>query len=171
VEELMRSLDKKTVAVGLSVTIGLLLVGLAGVVYMTKSSTINALSEQESQLLMLREQLAGAGDQASFTPAAANKRWELHSGPEVVLTMQAVQKLGDAAGVEFVGLKALRSADSGKQSFAIAGHGTPDDVCAFLASVEQNDRLMIVETGRMVPAGGDQVAFEFGLATYHAGGQ
>lgn len=167
----MGSLEKKTVVVGLSVTIGLLLVGMAGVAYMTRSSTVNALSEQESQLKMLREQLAVAGEQASFTPAAADRQWKLHSGPEVVITMQTVQKLGDAAGVAFDGLKALRSADSGKQSFAIAGHGTPDDVCAFLASVEQNNRLMIVETGRMVPAGGDQVAFEFGLATYHAGGR
>lgn len=167
----MRSLDKKTVVVGLSVAIGLLLAGLAGVAYMTRSSSVDALAEQQSQLEMLCGQLESAGHQSASTPTSAPMRWQLHRGPEVVTTMQTVQKLGDAAGVAFDGLKALRSADSGKQSFSIAGHGTPVSVCAFLAAVEQNDRLMIVETGRLVPAGGDQVAFELGLATYHAGGQ
>jgi len=169
----MGTLDKNTVVVGASVVIGLVLAGMAGVTYSARASTIDALSEQQLHLNMLQEQLASARSQPRPAPAPVplQRRWQLGDGPEIVATMQAVQTLGDAVGVTFEGLKAMRSADNGKQSFSLSGYGTPSEVCAFVAAVEQDDRLMVVETGRLFAGGDDQVAFEIGLATYHQGGQ
>lgn len=166
----MASLDKKTVVVGCFVAIGLLFAGTAGVASWRRSSAADALAEERSRVEQLQRQLEETTKQAAAPMVETATRWQLQPGPEVVATMQTVQMLGDQAGVVFSSLKALRSADHGRQSFTAAGRGRPDSVCAFLASIEQHDRLMIVETGRLVPAGGGDIGFEIGLATYHGGG-
>ena len=108
---------------------------------------------------------------ASAAPAPgatmASKR-QLLAGPEVVETLQALQVLGDDAGVVFDEMKALTGADPGKQSFSISGRGTPEAVGSFLVGIECSDRLMIVETGKVASAAGEQLPFAFGVATYHS---
>jgi dienelactone hydrolase len=89
---------------------------------------------------------------------------------DVAATMQVIQGLGDAAGVAFDNITAAQSNTAGKQSFSIMGHGLPQQVCSFVAAIEQSPRLLVIETGRCMPGGGDQLAFELGLATYHQGG-
>jgi len=163
--------DKKMVIVIVAVAIGVVQLGLAGVAGLIRKGTIEDLSVQEGQLEMLRQQLSRASEQPGALDVRAAERWHLHDGPGVVTTMQQVQKLGDATGIAFDGLKAMLSADNGKQAFVVTGHGEPSKVCSFMAAIEQDDRLMIIETGRLLPAGGGQMAFEFGLATYYAGAQ
>jgi hypothetical protein len=168
----MRAFEKKAVVVVTTIMLAASQIGLAGVAFYAKQSTVTSLASEREQLRMLQDQLAQEvpqpGPAAEVRPVA---RWQLLTGPDVVATMQELQRLGDEAGVVFDGQKAMRSADGGKQSFLIAGHGKPSDVCGFVAAVEQTDRLMIVETGRLLPGGGDQVAFELGVATYHEGGK
>lgn len=168
----MRSWDRKSVIVGAVIAIGVVFLGSAGVAYFSKQSIADEIQGHESKLEMLRLQLeltkqADAERQAE-QPSA---RWQLCDGPEVVQTMQTVQSLADDSIVTVDGLQAKRSAETGRQSFTLAGHGDPAAVCGFLAGVEQDDRLMIVETGRFLPAGGGQVAFELGLATYYEAGK
>ena len=81
-----------------------------------------------------------------------------------------VNALGIEARVTFDAIKASTSNVAGKQSFQLSGHGTPQQVCEFLAAIEKHDRLIIVESGRLTPGGGELVAFDLGLATYHRGG-
>jgi hypothetical protein len=92
----------------------------------------------------------------------------LASKADVVVTLQVVQGLGDSAGVVFDSLKAVRGGTVGRQDFTVAGRGTPEQVCQLLASIERQERLLVVESGRIVPTGTPQVSFEFGIAVYHA---
>lgn len=164
----MSTVDQKTVAVVAVIVTGLLLAGAAGVAYFSKQSVADEIQSQQAELETLQQQLESTkqAEVENATKGSAG-RCQLLAGPEVVITMQKVQSLADAAGISIDGLKAIRSAESGKQSFALSGHGQPRVVCDFLAAIEVDDRLMIVETGRLLPAGEKNVAFELGLATYH----
>ena len=70
----------------------------------------------------------------------------------------------------FDSAKASPSATRGKQTFVVSGNGLPEQVCAFAAALEKSERLMIVENGRLSPATGDKISFEFGIATFQRGG-
>ena len=81
-----------------------------------------------------------------------------------------VNELGVDARITFDVIKASASNTPGKQAFQVAGRGAPQNVCEFLAAVERNERLMIVESGRFTPGDEKEVAFELAIATYHRGG-
>lgn len=163
--------DKTTAVVWVVQVVAIAMVGLAGIAFLSRESARKELVNQEQQLQMLQQQLELAALQPMEPPKVVSRKWRLTTGPEVVATMQELQQLGDANGVTFDGLKAMRSADRGRQSFAVTGHAPPHNVCALIAAIEQDDRLMIIETGRLLPAGGEHIAFEFGVATYYSGEQ
>ncbi len=79
-------------------------------------------------------------------------------------------KLGDNTGVMFASAKASPSSTKGKQSYLVTGTGLPEQVCAFAAAVETSDRLLVIENGRLLPAVGDKIGFEFGISTFQRGG-
>ncbi len=43
-------------------------------------------------------------------------------------------------------------------------------MASFLVAVEAGDRLVVIESGRVMPGGDDELYFELGFATYHRGG-
>ena len=163
--------DKQTAVVCMALIVAIVPMALAGVAFLSRQAALEELTNQEHQLRVLQDQLELAAQQPAEPPKVASSKWRLTSGPEVVATMQRLQQLGDANGVTLDGLKAMRSADHGRQSFSVAGHAPPRSVCALIAAIEQDDRLMIIETGRLLPADGEHIAFEFGVATYYSGEQ
>lgn len=147
--------------------------GSAGVAHHLRAEVEAGLRAGQQRVADLQSQLAVEPEAVTDpgpTDSAAEPAWQLLRGPEVVETMQALQQLGDAAGVTFEEHKALNSADRGRQTFSVSGYGAPAAVCAFLAAIERSKRLMIVETGHVTPGGGGQLAFTFGVATYHSRG-
>lgn len=172
----MSRIDKRVV---FTAVVGLALVSqvaLAGVAFFARRVTdgdLQAQRAQHEQLCLQAEQRAAAStDEPAEQPSPATSAaptWRLLDGPDVVTTLQVLQEVGDAAGVSFDSQKATRSSNEGKQPFTIAGRGTPEQVCAFVAGIERHEHLMIVETGRVLPASDTQIAFEFGVATYHGG--
>lgn len=168
----MKNLDRKTMFVVAVICVGAAIVGTAGFAYLSRHAIGDDIHTAQSKLESLQRQLElTKRADAEREVEQPSKRWQLTEGPEVVPTMQTVQSLADEFAVHVDELQAKRSAEVGRQTFSLAGHGDPTAVCAFLASIEQDDRLMIVETGRFLPAGDGHVAFELGLATYYGGGK
>lgn len=142
---------------------------LAGAAWFGRSATESRLAEQVLRNSDLRFQLARAQKQPVLKVEAAPPRWQLPDSPDAAGTMQAVQDLADRTGVQLDDLKATGRA-AGKLSFQVVGHGTPHQLCCFLAGIEEHDRLIVVETGRVEPAKEHDIAFQLGLATWHRGG-
>ncbi|MCK5942758.1 MAG: hypothetical protein KAI24_12350 [Planctomycetes bacterium] len=150
---------------------GAAMLATAGVAFWTSRSEQRHLAEQRALLQQLeRDHEAAVAREQQRRVRKGAERWQLLDGPDVVVTLQHLQAIGDRVGVAFEAQRAIKAADQGKQSFLVSGHGTPQQVTRFVAEIERHDRLMIIETGKVQPAGGPLVAFEFGLATYHRGG-
>jgi hypothetical protein len=64
----------------------------------------------------------------------------------------------------------MASSASGKQGFQMTARGTPRQVCSFVGALEREERLLVVESGRVSPAGAGAIALELGFATFHQGG-
>lgn len=167
----MNGIDTRRVATGVACAALLGLFGLTVAAHVGRRSGESALAELRQQVETLR-QLATRSDPAPVAEPApaspAGPRWQLANGPDVVATLQLVQGLGDAGGMAFDGLTATRSGTAGKQTFRVSGRATPRRLCAFVAAVEAAERLIVVESGRILPADEAQVAFEIGLATWYA---
>ena len=130
-------------------------------------------AEPERERARLTTQLARA-EQALTLPAplaeTTARQWCLLDSAEVATTLQVVQTLVDASGVTLLSAKATPSSSGGRQTFLLTGRARPQQLCELLASIERHDRLMVVETGRVVPGDEAQVDFELGLATWHRDG-
>lgn len=145
--------------------------GAAGVAHWWRSESDRAVTTEQEQLVLAQRRNAARGEHSPEPePAPVAPQWFLLDGPDVAATLQRVNDLGVDAHVVFDVIKASASNTAGKQAFQVAGRGTPQRVCEFLASIERSDRLMIVESGRFLPGDEDEVAFEFAIATYHRGG-
>jgi hypothetical protein len=168
----MSGFDGKKVVVIAAIAFGVLQGGLAGVAHLSRRSLQDQLEAERQRLEQLEENYEQAQrSEQPVRPESRQPAWQLLDGPDVVQTLQQLQVIGDEVGLTFDTQKAVRSAEAGKQPFLLSGHATAGQVAAFVAAVERSQRLMVLETGRVTPAGGDQVAFEFGLATYHQGEQ
>ncbi len=153
----------------LSVT--LLQGGAAGVAHWWRVDSEKALRAEQEALADAQRRSTARGEQEQpKDPEPVGPTWSLLEGPDVAATLQRVNELGVEAGVTFDLIKASASKTPGKQAFEVAGRGKPGSVCGFLAAVEQNDRLMIVESGRFTPGDEEEVAFQLAIATYHRGG-
>lgn len=164
----MSSFDGKKVVVIAAIVFGAVQAGLAGVAHFSCENLQQQIAAERDLLEELEQSFEEAqrdGKPVERTSVAPT--WELLDGPGVVTTLQQLQVIGDELGVTFDVQKAVRSAEKGKQSFQLNGHATSAQVAGFVAALERSERLMILETGRLLPAGGDQITFELGLATYH----
>ncbi|MBM4063093.1 MAG: hypothetical protein FJ265_18655 [Planctomycetes bacterium] len=166
----MSHTDKRTVVTAVILVATLLQGGLAGVAFYGRRKVESDLAREAGRAGDVARQLAAQAQEVVEVPPPPPSRWRLLDGPDVSGTLQVVQAVGDAAGIEFANVKAGQSNSPGKQSFLIAGHGAPEQVCAFLAGIEQHARLLVVESGRFLPGPANDVGFELGLATYHQGG-
>jgi len=144
--------------------------GLAGVAFYGRRATELELRSERDRASATARQVEQSQDRQLETVPKVPSRWRLQEAVDVSGTLQLIQALGDAAGVEFASLKAAQSSTVGRQSFQIAGGGTPEQVSAFLGDIEQNARLIVIESGRLLPGAGITITFELGLATYHTGG-
>lgn len=166
----MKRIDKTRVVAVVAVLIAAVQVALAGVAFWARREADGHLRSAREQVGALSAQVAAARAQAVPPAPPVDSQWSLLESADVSGTLQLVQSLGDGAGITFTSVKATTSTTAGRQSFLIGGTGTPAQVCAFVAAIEVNPRLTVVENGRLTPGAGEQVAFEFGLATYHTGG-
>ncbi len=160
----------KKVLVMVVVSATVLQAGLAGAMFYGRRMTELELRNERERAAATARLVAQAKERALETVPKEPSRWHLQEAIDVSGTLQLIQALGDAAGVEFASVKASQSSTAGRQSFQITGIGTPAQVCAFLGDVEQDGRLIIIESGRLLPGAGVTISFELGLATYHAGG-
>lgn len=163
--------DKRVwVAIGIAL-VTVAQVGLAGAAFFVRKQTDARLQAEQERLaaseVRLAEVVVPAPLPVSETPRS---RWQLLDAPDVAGTMQVLQAAGDATRVVFDRVKAVQSTTAGKQTFQIVGRGEAVAVCEFLAAIEQEDHLIVIESGRLTPSGEDAVAFDLALATYHQGG-
>lgn len=173
------AIDKKTWwAFGIT-TATLLQLGGAGAVWFLRGEEAQRLAGEQARAVTLAKdleaqqaRLAQPTREPEPAPAAENasSRWRLLDGPDVATTLEVVNALGVEMHLTFDVIKAATSNVVGKQTFQLAGHGTPPQVCEFLAAIENHQRLIVVESGRVMPGDGETISFEFGLATYHRGG-
>ena len=160
----------REVVVGAIIALTLLQGSAAGVAWFLRDRgerDLTTLTARNAELLLQAERVVPVPVEQ---PVATPSKWRMLDGPDVAGTMQIIQGLGDTAGVAFDNIKAAQSNTVGKQSFQIVGRGTAHQACLFLAAVEQHDRLLVVETGRVLPGGAEQIVFEVAIATYHLGG-
>jgi len=166
----VKRVDKKRLVATAVVLIAVVQVGLASVAFYGRRQQDEQLRVARDGLNSLSVQVESAKAQATPAPQPSEVEWSLLENADVTGTLQIVQGLGDAAGITFANVKAAQSSTAGQQSFQIAGSGTPAQICAFVASIEQHARLIVVENGRFLPSTGEQIGFDLGLATYHTGG-
>jgi hypothetical protein len=162
--------DRQRVVTWLTAGLVLLQVGAAGIARLGRTKAAELLQHDESMVQQLQRDLERQRERQQEPPPVAAPTWELHPGPDVAATMQVLQELGDRAGIAVEDLRVLPSNLRGKNLYLLTGRGKPGPVCAFLAAAEAHLRLIVVENGRVIPAGDDQIGFEFGVATWHRGG-
>jgi hypothetical protein len=151
------------VATGL---VAVLPLAAAGIARYSRSSAEQALvAEQEraAQLQLRREQLATQAPPPPAPPLA----WRLHATADVAATMQQLQTLCDAAGVQVDTLQGMTGRQPGKQPLQLAGRGSPTAITRLLVAIEGCDELLVVESGRCTPGDAGSIAFDFGVALYH----
>lgn len=128
------------------------------------------LEEQTARAERASQATDGDGDGDGDASGGVPEDYVLTARADVVHTLQQLQALGDAAGIVIDGERALLATDAGRQPFVLTGSGSLRQLATFLAAIETHRDLMVVESGRLLPAGPDRVAFELGIATWHEGG-
>lgn len=96
--------------------------------------------------------------------------WQLPAEPDVAAVLQAVEAQAERCHVELSGLSAKPGQDDFRVRLQLAGRGTPVAVCTFLAAIERQSRLLVIDSGQVTAAGNDQLAFELSVSAWHGGG-
>lgn len=165
----MNARGRQVLVAGIGVATLLQLAG-AGVVHWWRRQADQRGAGARATLLDLETRLARLAA-AEPAPAAETKPMlQLEREADVPATLQSVQVLGDANGVALQSVKAGQSGTAEKQVYQITGTGSAQQLCGFLADLEQRTPLVIVETGRLQARAAGQIVVELGLATYHTGG-
>lgn len=145
--------------------------GFAGVACWSRGAAEQERDAERATAADYAAQLTGAERRAEGAPEGRVPRAVLLPSADVAGTLRALQTLGDDAGITVVSAKASPSTTPGRQSFVITGRGTPDQLCAFVTGLEQSDRLMVIEGGKVTPGTETEVNFEMELSTHHSGGK
>ena len=167
-EELVIRIDRRRIVASIVVSAAAVQIAFAAIAFVARGSTESDLAAARDRHDDLVERIELAESERVATASAHSDRWQLADAPDVSATLRLVQELGDAAAVELTSLAATKSTTEGRQSFRITGTASPAAVCTFLRSVEQSDRLVVVESGRVLPGSETAVIFDLDLATYHA---
>jgi hypothetical protein len=168
----MKRVDRGRSVAAVVAVVVLLQLGSAGVAWFGRQRVAESLQTEQVQLESAQRELERQRERAleQVTPAPRLSTWQLLPAADVAGTMQALQQIGDQNGVVVEDLKALPSNTRGKQAFTLTGRGRSQQVAAFLVAVEAGDRLIVIESGRVMPGGDDELYFELGFATYPRGG-
>jgi hypothetical protein len=175
VEELVSDAKRKGIAAAFAAA-GLLPLVAAGAAWLLRGHAANELADLQRVTGELAQRVERERERIALAAAApagetAGSPWRLHDTPDVAGTMQWLQTSADRAGITIEQMKAVPTAVAGKQSFAVAGHGAPQQVCAWLAALERHERVLVVESGRVGASGTDRIAIELGIAAWHAGAE
>ena len=169
-------IDKRSMLLIVAVLISLVQAGFAGVMHFARGTVERELSSDRSNLQLLQNRRSKMDDEVAppveSTPEPTpeprpDSKLKLLDGPDIVGTLQIVQKMGDDAGINFEILHPQPPQVAGVQQFSIAGRGVPEQFCAFIASLEQCDRLIVVESGSLLPSGDFTIAFKLVLMTFY----
>lgn len=154
----------------LAVLVGTTLqVGAAGLVRSWREAAVHEVAVAQEHLQDTQVRAAARAVQVAENPVVAvpsGPRWRLLDGAEVAVTLERLGELGDEAGVLLDVVKPVPSNQGGKQTFQVSGRGRPALVCEFLAAIENQDRLLLVDSGRFGPGDDEEIVFELGLATF-----
>jgi len=164
----MSGFDKRIVVAALIIVVGLAQAGLAGVAYYWRGQTSSDLETAKDDLDLLNARIDLARARPELTATSSESQWRLAAGPDASRTLEALQGIADSVEVRLPTLEVLKSRSEGKRSFRIKGTAAPARVCALVAAIEELEELVVVETGSILPADGESVTFDLGLATYHA---
>lgn len=162
--------DRKKAMTWIVAGVVMLQAGGAGVARFARQRAEDNLLLEQARLQELQREVERQRERQEPSPLPTLSTWELQPGPDVAANMQLLQQLGDRAGIVVEDLKVLPSSTRGRQTFLLTGRGRPGPTAAFLAAAERNARLVVVENGRVMPGGDDEVYFELGIATWHQGG-
>lgn len=165
----MNERNRRFALIGIVAAATLGQVGLAGVTLVTRLSTEREARAERRTTAEYAAQLASLQSGAA-SPKSVARHVTLLANPDVAGTLRVLQATGDTVGVTLTSVRSLPETTPGRQVFTITGRGAPEQVCAFLADVETNERLMVIETGKVAPGTAGEVLFELGLSTHHAGG-
>ena len=161
-------IDKKSMLLVVAVLVCFVQAGFAGVMFFARGTVERELNSDKSNLQLLENRSAKI--EAELPPPSKpvpESRPKLLAGPDIVGSLQVIQRLGDDAGVTFERQQAEPQSEIGRQRFTVEGRGRPDQVCAFVAGVEQCERLLVVENGRLMPADDFELKFEIVLVTFY----
>lgn len=111
-------------------------------------------------------------DELQSTPAPVRPRPQVHRSllsarPDVVGTLRELESLAVRAGAGLEDARALPSEAAGSLAFRVQGEATPGALCGLLAGIENSDRLLVVESGRVSARDHGRVGYEFRIAAFH----
>lgn len=144
--------------------------GAAGAAWYLRHDARGQLTAAMARNIELQQQADRAMPAPVVETKQEPKQLRLPETNDVTGTMQLLEGLCDAAGVSVDALKAMPSNTPGKQPFQVAVRGAPQQVCALLATIEQHERMLVIESGRVITGGADALVVEFAVATWHLGG-
>lgn len=142
----------------------------AGIAHFARARNEASLDRERQLVAEFGRQLEDAEWRGRMPGEPAPPQWQLLPNSDVTATLQALQALVDQSGIALEAVKAAPAGRNGRQLFLLGGSGRPEQICALVAGIERCTRLIVVETGRLLPRSDETIDFEFGLATYHRGG-
>lgn len=167
----MNILDKKSLGLLVVTLATIAQAGLAGVAFLARKRAEQDVQAERGLTASYAAQLTTATTNAVVEPTrAAVPHAVLQTSADVAGTLRAIQTVSDQVGVTLTTAKAAPSNTPGRQTFVITGRGKPEQVCSFVAGIEQHERLIVIENGKVMPGTADEVSFELGLSTHHTGG-
>lgn len=141
----------------------------AGVAFWMREEADRRLAGAAARNAGLRRAAEDPAPAPVFEAALPQSRWRLHDGNDVPATMQLLEAICDGEGVTIDSIKAVSNNPPGRQSFVLGVRGAPEAVCSLLAALEQHDRLLVVENGRVRPGGDGAITAELGVAAVYRG--
>ena len=167
----MNILDKKSLVLLVATLATIAQAGLAGVAFLARRTAEQDVKTERGLTANYAAQLLTSTVNAVVEPSRpAVPHAVLQTSADVAGTLRAIQTVSDQVGVTLATAKASPSNTPGRQTFVITGRGTPEQVCSFVAGIEQHERLIVIENGKVLPGTADEMNFELGLSTHHTGG-
>lgn len=166
----MNILDKKSLVLLVATLAAIAQAGLAGVAFLARRTAEQDVKTERGLTASYAAQLTSTATAIVETSRPAVPHAVLQTSADVAGTLRAIQTVSDQVGVTLTTAKASPSNTPGRQTFVITGRGTPEQVCSFVAGIEQHERLIVIENGKVMPGTADEMNFELGLSTHHTGG-
>lgn len=159
-------LQAKTVLTGAVLVATAVVLGAAGSVRWLR---VAAEQDEDALAESIAAQELFAAEIASAAPAAETARVVMHLGaePRVTETLETLHGLAEAAQVVLIACGPSKTSERGRIEFAVSGHAPGRALCAFLAGVEQNERLFAISAARFRPASPGRIGFELTVAAFH----